>query len=148
MAAGRTGGRSIEIHSRSRRAASGCSRPAMCAMARPSASPQRSERARWSPRSSSTVSPSSVSASELAAALTHARRRTEALLEPLSVEELWLLRRVGGLPPLSAQFDDFYDSFAHARSERAGLPILSPEAARAYLTEVREAVLDLLPELS
>ena len=113
-----------------------------------------------------------MSASELAAALTHARRRTEALLEPLSdeqlvrhvsplqsplvwdlahighFEELWLLRRVGGLPPLSAQFDDVYDSFAHARSERAGLPILSPEAARAYLTEVREAVLDLLPELS
>src|SRR5215208_858937 len=169
MAAGRTGGRSIEIHSRSRRAASGCSRPAMCAMARPSASPQRSERARWSPRSSSTVSPSSVSASELAAALTHARRRTEALLEPLSdeqlvrhvsplqsplvwdlahighFEELWLLRRVGGRSAVSVEYDDLYDSFAHARGERARLPILPPRAARTYVREVREAVLALLP---
>ena len=113
-----------------------------------------------------------MSASEFAAALTHARRRTEALLEPLPdeqlvrqvsplqsplvwdlahighFEELWLLRHVGRRPPLSGQFDDVYDSFAHARNERGGLPILSPEAARAYVRDVREAVLELLPELS
>ena len=112
-----------------------------------------------------------MSPTELAAVLGHARERTEALLEPLSdeqltrqvsplqsplvwdlahigyFEELWLLRRAGGREPLSPEYDDLYDSFAHARAERGGLPILAPEAARAYVSEVREAVLALLPEL-
>jgi gamma-glutamyl hercynylcysteine S-oxide synthase len=113
-----------------------------------------------------------VSPSEFVVALEHARQRTENLLEPLSdeqltlqisplqsplvwdlahighFEELWLLRRVGGLSALSSEFDDLYDSFAHARSERGRLPILPPQAARAYVKDVREAVLALLPELS
>jgi gamma-glutamyl hercynylcysteine S-oxide synthase len=113
-----------------------------------------------------------VSPSELARALEHARRRTEALLEPLSdeqltrqfsplqsplvwdlahighFEELWLLRRAGGREPISPEYDDLYNAFAHGRSERAELPILRPEAARSYVGEVREAVLELLPELS
>ena len=113
-----------------------------------------------------------MSRSELADALEHARRRTVALLEPLSdeqltreisplqsplvwdlahiahFEELWLLRRPGGRDALSPECDDLYDSFAHARSERGRLPILSPEAARAYAGEVRQAVLELFPELS
>ena len=113
-----------------------------------------------------------MSPSELAAALEHARGRTEALLEPLSdeqltrqisplqsplvwdlahigyFEELWLLRRVGGRAAVSPTFDDLYDSFAHPRDERGGLPILAPDAARAYVREVREAVLGLLPDLS
>jgi gamma-glutamyl hercynylcysteine S-oxide synthase len=112
-----------------------------------------------------------VSPSDLAAALDGARQRTEALLEPLSdeqlthqfsplqsplvwdlahigyFEELWLLRRLGGRSGLSPQLDDLYDSFAHERSERGRLPILRPEDARAYVGEVREAVLELLPEL-
>jgi iron(II)-dependent oxidoreductase len=113
-----------------------------------------------------------VSPSELVVALERARRQTEDLLEPLSdeqltrqvsplqsplvwdlahighFEELWLLRRVGGRSPVSPDYDDLYDSFAHARAERGRLPILSPEAARAYVREIREAVLALLPELS
>jgi gamma-glutamyl hercynylcysteine S-oxide synthase len=113
-----------------------------------------------------------VSRSELALALEHARRRTEALLEPLSdaqltrqisplqsplvwdlahighFEELWLLRRAGGRNAASSEYDDLYDAFAHARGERGRLPILPPEAARAYVREVRDAVLALLPELS
>jgi iron(II)-dependent oxidoreductase len=113
-----------------------------------------------------------VSPSELLVALERARRRTEDLLEPLSddqltrqisplqsplvwdlahighFEELWLLRRVGGRRALSSEYDDLYDSFAHARGERGRLRILSPEAARAYVREVREAVIALLPELS
>ena len=113
-----------------------------------------------------------MSRSELADALEHARRRTVALLEPLSdeqltreisplqsplvwdlahiahFEELWLLRRPGGRDALSPECDDLYDSFAPARSERGRLPILSPEAARAYAGEVRQAVLELFPELS
>jgi gamma-glutamyl hercynylcysteine S-oxide synthase len=113
-----------------------------------------------------------VSQSELAAALEHARRRTEALLEPLSdeqlahqgsplqsplvwdlahighFEELWLLRRAGGRNAVSSEYDDLYDAFAHAREERGRLPILAPDDARAYVRAVREAVLALLPELS
>ena len=113
-----------------------------------------------------------MSPTDLAAALEHARRRTDALLKPLSdeqltrqvsplqsplvwdlahighFEELWLLRRAGGRDAISPERDELYDSFAHARSERGGLPILSPAAARAYVDDVREAVLALLPELS
>jgi iron(II)-dependent oxidoreductase len=112
-----------------------------------------------------------VSPSDLVIALERARRQTEDLLEPLSdeqltsqisplqsplvwdlahighFEELWLLRRVGGRSAVSPEYDDLYDSFAHARSVRGRLPILAPEAARAYVGEVREEVLALVPEL-
>jgi gamma-glutamyl hercynylcysteine S-oxide synthase len=111
-----------------------------------------------------------VSPSELVAALERARARTEALLEPLSdeqltrevsplqsplvwdlahigyFEELWLLRRGAGRAALSTGSDHLYDSFAHARPERGALPILRPDEARAYVKEVREAVLEVLPE--
>jgi len=113
-----------------------------------------------------------VSATELETVLEHARTRTEALLEPLDdeqltrqfsplqsplvwdlahighFEELWLLRKAAGRPALSAQFDDVYDAFAHERAERGELPFLAPAAARAYVTEVRQTVLELLPELA
>jgi gamma-glutamyl hercynylcysteine S-oxide synthase len=113
-----------------------------------------------------------VSRSELVLALERARARTEALLEPLSdeqltrqvsplqsplvwdlahighFEELWLLRRVGGRGAVSPEYDDLYDAAAHARGERGRLAILSPHKARAYVKGVREAVLALLPELS
>jgi iron(II)-dependent oxidoreductase len=112
-----------------------------------------------------------VSLTELVSALEHARSRTETLLEPLTdeqltqavsplqsplawdlahighFEELWLLRRVGGRAPLSPGRDELYDSFAHARSERGRLPLLSPEEAHGYLRDVRTAVLELLPQL-
>jgi gamma-glutamyl hercynylcysteine S-oxide synthase len=113
-----------------------------------------------------------VSLSELVGALEHARSRTESLLAPLSdeqltrqisplqsplvwdlahigyFEELWLLRRVGGRGAISDQYDDLYDAFAHPRGERGRLAILSPHAARAYVRQVREAVLELLPQVS
>jgi iron(II)-dependent oxidoreductase len=104
-----------------------------------------------------------VSPSELAAALGHARRRTEELLEPLSDEQLtcqvsplqsplvWDLAHVGHFEELwllgSTRHDDLYDAFAHGRAERGELQLLSPEAARTYVGEVREAVLERLPEL-
>jgi iron(II)-dependent oxidoreductase len=112
-----------------------------------------------------------VSPSDLARALERARTRTEALLGPLSdddltrqisplqsplvwdlahighFEELWLLRRVGGRSAVFPELDDVYDAFAHARPERGELPLLRPHAARAYLREVRASVLALLPTL-
>jgi iron(II)-dependent oxidoreductase len=113
-----------------------------------------------------------VSVTELEAVLEHARERTEALLEPLDdeqltrqvsplqsplvwdlahigyFEELWLLRRDTEREAVSAELGDLYDSFAHERAKRGALPILAPAAARAYVTEVRERVLELLPELA
>jgi iron(II)-dependent oxidoreductase len=59
-------------------------------------------------------------------------------------EELWLLRNGNGAGGLG----DLYDSFGHERADRGSLPILSPQDARAYLTEVREKVLERLPELA
>ena len=107
-----------------------------------------------------------MSPTELAAVLEHARGRTEGLLEPLSdeqltrqvsrlqsplvwdlahigyFEELWLLRSGEGN---GCALDDLYDSFAHERAERGTLPTLSPQEARAYVSEVREKVLERLP---
>jgi iron(II)-dependent oxidoreductase len=105
-------------------------------------------------------------------ALAHARDRTLKLLEPLSddqlaaqvsplqsplvwdlahighFEELWLLRRDGEENVGSSDGDRLYDALAHARAERGSLPILSPAAAREYVTDVRGGVLRLLPELA
>jgi iron(II)-dependent oxidoreductase len=112
-----------------------------------------------------------VDAGALAAELQRARTRTESLLEPLSAEqlllqvsplmsplvwdyahigyfeELWLLRNVGGQGPMESGHDDVYDAFAHERSERGELPILPPGAARAYVSAVREAALELIDQL-
>jgi gamma-glutamyl hercynylcysteine S-oxide synthase len=110
-----------------------------------------------------------VSPTELAAVLEHARGRTEALLEPLSDEQLtrqvsplqsplvWDLAHIGYFEELwllrsgqsnGSELGDLYDSFAHARAERGALPILSPQDARAYVTEVRAKVIKRLPELA
>jgi iron(II)-dependent oxidoreductase len=103
-----------------------------------------------------------VSRSELVAALEHARSRTEALLEPLSDEQLtrqvsslqsplvWDLAHIGYFEELwllSGDHDDRYDSFAHGRAERAELPILQPDEAWNYVREVRAAALEGLPEV-
>jgi gamma-glutamyl hercynylcysteine S-oxide synthase len=104
----------------------------------------------------------------IAAELERARRLTHELLEPLSdsdlcaqvsplqsplvwdyahiayFEELWLLRRIGGQAPMDERYDDLYDAFAHERAERAELPILRPDRARAYAAEVHGRALDLL----
>jgi iron(II)-dependent oxidoreductase len=97
-----------------------------------------------------------------------ARARTTALLEPFSdadltrqvspimsplvwdlahigyFEELWICRRLGGTTPLDPKVDDLYDAFAHARGERPSLALLEPQAARSYLSEVRQRALDVL----
>jgi iron(II)-dependent oxidoreductase len=108
-----------------------------------------------------------VSPTELEAVLEHARARTEALLAPLDDEQLtrqvsplqsplvWDLAHIGYFEELwllrsgnAGDLDDLYDSFAHERAERGSLPILVPQDARAYLTQVREKVLERLPELA
>jgi gamma-glutamyl hercynylcysteine S-oxide synthase len=79
-------------------------------------------------------------------------RQVSPLMSPLvwdlahigHFEELWLLRELGGQAPALPDHDDVYDAFAHARNERAELPILSPAAADAFLADVRARVLDLL----
>ena len=107
----------------------------------------------------------------IAETLEQARARTLALLEGLSeeqlsrqvsplqsplvwdfahighFEELWLVRNVGGNPPLHAEHDDVYDAFAHARAERGELPFLEPAAARAFVDDVRGRALEVLDRL-
>ena len=83
-------------------------------------------------------------------------RQVSALMSPLvwdfahigHFEELWLLRELGGRPPVHADHDDVYDAFAHERHERTELPILPPDAARDFVADVRQRVLDLLSGLS
>lgn len=59
-------------------------------------------------------------------------------------EELWLVRDVGGRPPVRCDIDGLYDAFKHARADRPALPLLGPAGARRYVSEVRDKVLDVL----
>ena len=59
-------------------------------------------------------------------------------------EEQWLLRAVTGAPPLDGSLDSMYDAFRHPRKNRPSLPLLRPAAARHYIAEVRDRVLDSL----
>ncbi|MEO6121860.1 MAG: ergothioneine biosynthesis protein EgtB [Acidimicrobiales bacterium] len=101
--------------------------------------------------------------------LAAARRRSLALLDPLSdddqrrqhsplmaplawdlghvanYEEQWLVRAVGGAATAGrADLDDIYDAFRHPRRTRPALAFLGPTEARAYAAEVRDAAVDLL----
>lgn len=59
-------------------------------------------------------------------------------------EELWLVRDVGGRPPVRRDIDELYDAFKHPRADRPRLPLLDPVQARHYVSEVRDKVLDVL----
>ncbi|WP_412542693.1 ergothioneine biosynthesis protein EgtB [Longispora sp. K20-0274] len=59
-------------------------------------------------------------------------------------EEIWLVRDAGGREPLRADLDELYDAFKHPRADRPALPLLGPAAARTYVRDVREHVLDVL----
>ncbi|MCW2620401.1 MAG: sulfatase-modifying factor 1 [Frankiales bacterium] len=102
---------------------------------------------------------------ELVVRLTASRQRSLALLAPLdepdllrqinplmsplvwdlahvgNYEEQWLLRAVAGGDPLRPGLDELYDAFEHPRATRPTLPILPPDEARSYLSDVRERVL-------
>ncbi|WP_405792785.1 ergothioneine biosynthesis protein EgtB [Streptomyces sp. NBC_01506] len=101
-------------------------------------------------------------------ALTTARRRTalltscvdepeltaqhSPLMSPLvwdlahigNQEEQWLLRTVGGRPAVRPEIDSVYDAFEHPRALRPTLPLLAPTEARAYASDIRGRVLDIL----
>ncbi|WP_439674686.1 ergothioneine biosynthesis protein EgtB [Embleya sp. MST-111070] len=114
-------------------------------------------------------SETSTSAKSIAeAALARARRRTLALTECLTdeeliaqhsplmsplvwdlahignQEELWLVRRAGGRPALRPDLDALYDAFRHPRANRPALPLLAPDPARDYVREVRARALEVL----
>jgi iron(II)-dependent oxidoreductase len=102
------------------------------------------------------------------AALERARRRTTALtdcldeaeltaqhsklMSPLAwdlahignQEDIWLLREAGGQGGVRPDLDCVYDAFRTPRADRPTLPMLPPDAARAYVAEVRERALDVL----
>ncbi|MFB8438882.1 ergothioneine biosynthesis protein EgtB [Streptomyces niveus] len=59
-------------------------------------------------------------------------------------EEQWLLRNVGGREAVRPEIDSVYDAFEHPRALRPTLPLLAPTEARAYASDVRGRVLDIL----
>ena len=111
---------------------------------------------------------SSVSKAAIAEALSEARERTLALVEPLddeqlnrvyspilsplawdlghiaNFEELWLVQTIGGREPLHGELGRFYDAIENPRKIRGELPILRDEELRAYMADVRERTLDVL----
>jgi iron(II)-dependent oxidoreductase len=109
-----------------------------------------------------------VSKAAIAEALSEARGRTLALVEPLddaqlntvyspilsplawdlghiaNFEELWLVQTIGGREPLHGELGRFYDAIENPRTVRGELPILRDEELRAYMADVRERTLDVL----
>ncbi|MGW7428064.1 ergothioneine biosynthesis protein EgtB [Streptomyces sp. NPDC054861] len=59
-------------------------------------------------------------------------------------EEQWLWRAVAGRDALRPEIDSIYDAFEHPRASRPTLPLLPPGEARAYASDVRSRVLDVL----
>ncbi|MGI5358730.1 ergothioneine biosynthesis protein EgtB [Streptomyces sp. CA-252508] len=59
-------------------------------------------------------------------------------------EEQWLWRAVAGREALRPEIDSIYDAFEHPRAARPALPLLPPAEARAYASDVRGRVLDVL----
>jgi iron(II)-dependent oxidoreductase len=104
-------------------------------------------------------------------ALSEARERTLALIEPLddgqlnqvyspilsplawdlghigNFEELWLVQTVGGREPLRGELGRFYDAIENPRKTRGELPILRDQGLRSYMADVRERTLDVLGDV-
>jgi iron(II)-dependent oxidoreductase len=111
---------------------------------------------------------SSQSKAAVVEALSEARERTLALIEPLddeelnrvwspilsplawdlghiaNFEELWLVQRIGGREPLRGELGRFYDAIENPRKVRGELPILRDADLRSYMADVRERTLDVL----
>ncbi len=119
---------------------------------------------------SSSPASATVTADETIAALSEARERTLALVQPVSdddlervhstlmsplvwdlghiaaFEDLWLVHRYGDRPLLHDDLADVYDAFETPRANRGDLPFLRPDEAREYLAEVRARTLDVIEE--
>jgi gamma-glutamyl hercynylcysteine S-oxide synthase len=59
-------------------------------------------------------------------------------------EDLWLVQRAGGLPPLRDELRGVYDPFTAPRRERGRLPYLRSEDCLRYMGAVRERTLACL----
>ena len=101
-------------------------------------------------------------------ALAETRRRTLALVDSISDEDLervhstlmsplvwdlghiaafedvWLVHRYGGRPLLREGLAEIYDAFETPRATRGQLAFLRPREAREYLAEVRERALEVI----
>jgi iron(II)-dependent oxidoreductase len=110
----------------------------------------------------------SQSKAAIAEALSEARERTLALVEPLddeqlntvyspilsplawdlghivNFEELWLVQTIGGREPLHGDLGRFYDAIENPRKARGELPILRDAELRSYMADVRERTLEVL----
>jgi gamma-glutamyl hercynylcysteine S-oxide synthase len=62
-------------------------------------------------------------------------------------EDLWMAHRYGERPLLRADLVDVYDAMETPRAHRGDLPFLGPDAARAYMDEVRARTVDVLGDL-
>ena len=107
----------------------------------------------------------------IAEALSEARARTLALIEPLddeqlnrvyspilsplawdlghiaNFEELWLVQTIGARQPLHGDLGRFYDAIENPRRTRGELPILRDAELRSYMADVRERALDVLEDV-
>jgi len=106
----------------------------------------------------------------IATELEAVRRRSLDLLEPVSDDDLlrqhsplmsplvWDLAHVGNYEEqwllgavaetrVAAHLDDIYDAFRNPRRDRPQLDLLGPPEARAYVSEIRGRVLDVLDGL-
>ncbi len=114
------------------------------------------------------ITPSPFSAAQLIEWIEDSRRRTLALVNDLTGEQLrgprlaivnpplweighlawfhekWVLRHLGGRPSLRADADALYDSAAVPHATRWDLPLPSWDETLAYLDAVRRAILDRL----
>ena len=61
-------------------------------------------------------------------------------------EDLWIGHRLGGLELLRGDLAALYDAFETPRAGRGDIEVLDPDAARAYLAEVRERTVQTLTE--
>jgi iron(II)-dependent oxidoreductase len=113
-----------------------------------------------------------ASRQQVRAALEGVRRRTHALVDPLTdddvhrqfvdhlspmawdlghvanFEELWLLRNIDGRPGTDADLDRLYNAFENPRWTRGELPLLDRQGALDYLGDVRAESLALLERTS
>jgi gamma-glutamyl hercynylcysteine S-oxide synthase len=114
--------------------------------------------------------PAQLTDEDAVQALDEARRRTLALVDSVSdddlervhsplmsplvwdlghiaaFEDLWLIRRYGGRPMLREALADVYDAFETPRADRGDLPFLGPFEAREYLAEAREQALEVIAQ--